>query len=356
MFYKFKLNFRFRIEIAMSISAFLNISNVNSEELNKNVVAKVVNLKGDVFYTRLQKKIALNKEDSLIEGDLLETGNSGRLKLLLSDGGNELVLGSSTKLKLVKIGAATQNMTGTHLHLEEGMARSSVFKKYSGKGTDVFQVTTPNAVAGVRGTRFVVVFERSSFKSQILTETGAVSWKSTGGEQLIGAGMYSEVVNNKVLQPKKMKDQIIKLNELNEFESSKKNNSNDSENLNDLNSSNSGTTQEQFVDSSGNEILIVVENTPNNTSRSIASVPDSDTERTVIPVVSNPENSIKRVNVDTQIIESGGLASRSTVQNPPEFGQDLNPMLNRNEGQKLKELTQQKASQNLPTNVGVEIK
>ncbi len=123
-------------------------------------------------------------------GETIQTRADGRVKLEFVEGKNEVVLGTNASLLIEKAGDGKGN-PGTSLSLARGEVRSNVNRKYSGQGEDVFQVKTPNAVAGVRGTVFMARFNPQTFKSEVATERGLVAVQSLGTG---GAGAGREVV------------------------------------------------------------------------------------------------------------------------------------------------------------------
>ncbi len=250
----------------VAVAALPNVS------LAASVAATVIKTKGAVFVNRDGHRDSLVDSDKLFESDIVETGPGGRVKLKLTEGSNEVVLGGDTSLKIEKVGQKDKSSKGTVLGLNKGSVRSNVKIKYSGQGEDVYQVRTPNAVAGVRGTVFMVSFSPSDQKSLIATERGAVAWKSPGREMLVAKGMFASVSGNKMsaLQSIKSSPEVLKkVNEVrrdagenalpaqdlpNEASpSSAKNESNDIQKNSDRPSSRSE------IDSDGNVIVVVDE-------------------------------------------------------------------------------------------------
>lgn len=141
------------------------------------------------------------------EGETIQTAPSARVKLEFVEGKNSVVLGPGTSLVITRAGDG-ENTKGTDLELTKGTVRSTVNAKYSAKGDDVFQVKTPNAVAGVRGTIFNVEFDVKTAKTKVVTVEGLVSlmnrksaapgagggrFNNNRGEVLVGAGSKSEM-------------------------------------------------------------------------------------------------------------------------------------------------------------------
>jgi hypothetical protein len=167
---------------------------------------KIVLVKGDVFIlSAIDKSVVADpsgkrgrstqKGSAFFEGETIQTKDGARVKLLFFEGGNEVVLGSSTSLVVERAGASK---SGTELSLNQGTVRSSVNRKYSGEGGDIFEVKTPNSVAGVRGTVFNVAYDSKKNTTQVFTERGSVAVTNVaagakGKPILVNAGMFSEV-------------------------------------------------------------------------------------------------------------------------------------------------------------------
>jgi hypothetical protein len=175
---------------------------------------KIVLVKGDVFILDAKNKSVVadptgkrgrstQKGSPFFEGETIQTKDGARVKLLFNEGGNEIVLGSGTSLVIERAGA---KQPGTELNLKQGTVRSSVNKKYSGEGGDIFEVKTPNSVAGVRGTIFNVAYDNKKNMTQVLTERGSVAVSSlTSGANakpiMVNAGMFSEVKKGETPTP-----------------------------------------------------------------------------------------------------------------------------------------------------------
>jgi len=153
----------------------------------------IVKLKGAVTIEggKAGKKPAV-EGDKFFVGDTFVTGGDGRVKLRFAEGGpagkNEVVIASSSRLFIEKAGSQASGKSGTSLALTEGSIRSNVKKTYSGEGEDVFKVRTPNAVAGVRGTIFLMNFDKKSQASTLLTQKGKVEFAIGATKSMVGAG------------------------------------------------------------------------------------------------------------------------------------------------------------------------
>jgi hypothetical protein len=94
---------------------------------------------------------AVNMRDQVQWNDLLETNNTGRLRVNLRDG-SLLSLGSNSQMRVVQHDAAAQQTT---LELLFGRLRSQVVKLT--QPNSKFEVRTPTSVAGVIGTDFLLI-------------------------------------------------------------------------------------------------------------------------------------------------------------------------------------------------------
>lgn len=115
---------------------------------------KLSDLSGVVYYKGKDVKTwsIAAKGQNLDDGDAVKTGSDGRAQLLFSDG-TKLMLGNDTEIEITKFLVKGRNRAAV-FSLSTGKVRA-VVRKFSGK-SDV-RVKTPTAVAGVRGTDFIVM-------------------------------------------------------------------------------------------------------------------------------------------------------------------------------------------------------
>ena len=94
---------------------------------------------------------AVKERSTVYQGDRLKTGDSARLEATLTDG-SKLRLAANSELSLDKVDVSKKKAKTVKAKLVIGQLWASVTKLF---GSDSkFEVTTDNAVAGVRGTRF----------------------------------------------------------------------------------------------------------------------------------------------------------------------------------------------------------
>lgn len=130
-------------------------------------------------------------KDDVRWNDLIQTEKSGRARIGLTDG-SILSVGSNSQLKIAQHDASSQQ---TQVELDYGKLRSRVvaITKPGGK----YQVRTPNAVAGVVGTDFVIFFNPETGVTTVIVYSGTVVVTGLGalaGQQAtVQAGQMLEV-------------------------------------------------------------------------------------------------------------------------------------------------------------------
>lgn len=135
-------------------------------------------VKGDIKVIDAQNKAtAVRVGSKILPGETVTSGPDSRAKIVMSDR-NVINISPGTTLKIEKY--ENNPKTGEKnvlINLQEGKARTNVEQKYDGEKSK-FQIRTPTAVAGVRGTQFLVSFDPGSQLTQVVTLRGAVSFAS----------------------------------------------------------------------------------------------------------------------------------------------------------------------------------
>ncbi len=143
-------------------------------------------VKGDVKVINVQNQSNPVKVGSkILPGETVVSGADSRAKIVMSDR-NVINISPGTTLKIEKYENNPQ--TGEKnvlINLQDGKARTNVEQKYDGE-KNKFQIRTPTAVAGVRGTQFLVSFDASSQMTQVVTLKGAVSFAPANLSGAIG--------------------------------------------------------------------------------------------------------------------------------------------------------------------------
>jgi len=111
--------------------------------------------------------------------DVVITGKDARAKIVMVDN-NELNISPDSQLEIQHYEYNPEaGKKDVLLNVIYGKVRSKVEQKYDGK-TSKFQIKTPSAVAGVRGTDFMTSFNPSTKASQIVTFEGRVEFGLPG--------------------------------------------------------------------------------------------------------------------------------------------------------------------------------
>lgn len=169
-------------------------------------VGTVEDVSGKVWSVSGKKKTALEKGKEVFQSDRIETGPASKVTLEFVDK-NTVVVTENSVLELSQFNFDEDiSKRNTLLNLMKGKVRSSVKQKYTGKEQSFFHVKTPAAVAGVRGTDFVVSLDDSKddlitrvetvhgeveLQSQLDTQSRIISKEQTAEFVLRGGGKYS---------------------------------------------------------------------------------------------------------------------------------------------------------------------
>jgi len=138
------------------IMAFLIAGHISAAAAEFREAALLTYFEGDV-------KMMLNDENSwgdpieemvLQEEDSIRTGPGGKAKLVLQDE-SSITIGPLSEFRIGSVVIdPSSGSKNAEFNLEQGLARARVTKLSTGDSS--FTITTPTAVAGVRGTDFVV--------------------------------------------------------------------------------------------------------------------------------------------------------------------------------------------------------
>ena len=173
--------------LGLSASAWA-VDSVSSTDVRMQAVGFVAAVRAPAWVERAGNQIEPRIGEMLRVGDVLCTGKKGRLKVLMSDD-SVIALGSKSRLVLEahRFAAKTQQRS-TSLRLIRGRVRALVHKLVADKKPD-FEVRTRTAVAGVRGTEFLLVADDEGAQVRLVTFSGSVSWASGQAEPvLVAAG------------------------------------------------------------------------------------------------------------------------------------------------------------------------
>ncbi|NMB74768.1 MAG: FecR domain-containing protein [Myxococcales bacterium] len=154
-------------------------------------VGFVAAVSGDARLVRDGTSVEISVGAEIREGDQILTGAKGRVKILLSDD-SILALGNKSDLRIeAHRFSVVQKERKTRINLGTGAVRALVQKTVHGGSAD-FEVRTGNAVAGVRGTEFVLESDNGS--SRLSTLSGEVEFSTAEGVRaLVAAGQGSRL-------------------------------------------------------------------------------------------------------------------------------------------------------------------
>lgn len=167
-------------------------------------VATATSVEGRVTVERGEQRTPLATGGEILEGDRLRTAADGRVELAFVDG---------SRLTLTALG----DLTVERYLWDEGQARQSLFAMASGRlrsyvnrflsggsaGENRFEVRTPTAVAGVRGTDFYTIVDPGEDgeggDTEVYVEEGEVEVRpldpDIGGAVVLLPGQLSRVLS-----------------------------------------------------------------------------------------------------------------------------------------------------------------
>ena len=156
------------------------------------MIARVISVKGDVTRQTAdgQSGLAIAPDQLLLEGETLRTGPDSSALIEFNDGSRVFALADGV-LKVEHLGMQGKG-ADVRLKLDEGRVESDV-KKRTGKAR--FEIRTPAAQIGVRGTAFRVAASGVGARSEVTQ--GKVEAQSPRGSVQVPAGFGTIVKANK---------------------------------------------------------------------------------------------------------------------------------------------------------------
>jgi hypothetical protein len=192
-----KNNLIFAGTLFLSALTILTVTTASAQ----TVVGSVTELTGSAKLTRSGVTSPVTNAMPVDLQDTLATDSGSPLTVRLNDGSTLSLAESSTIVINEQVIGAGGVRQSTRVGLLAGRLYAVVSATLSG-GAPTFQVNTPNAIAGVRGTRFNVSFssaspvcgDRPSSDVGVLEgEVGVNNVRASGGGVVVGAG-YETVV------------------------------------------------------------------------------------------------------------------------------------------------------------------
>lgn len=142
---------------------------------------QVKNAKGETAKARIGGKV--------FPKDTVITGKDARAKIVMVDN-NEINVSPDSQIEIQSYEFDPNGgKKDVLLNVIYGKVRSKVEQKYDGR-TSKFQIKTPSAVAGVRGTDFMMGFNRTDSTSQVVTFEGRVEFGTPGPGGTIGNAVF----------------------------------------------------------------------------------------------------------------------------------------------------------------------
>jgi len=143
-------------------------------------VAVVTSLKGDVQVKKSggAKFFSAFTNMSLNEGDLITTGKNSSVVLELASNKadqDSITIGENSQVHFTKL----KEDTGTKAKMSVWAGSLWVKVKSISNADDTFEVETPTAIMGVRGTHFVLVVDPLTGKTAIVVASGVMAANST---------------------------------------------------------------------------------------------------------------------------------------------------------------------------------
>lgn len=152
-------------------------------------------VKGDVEVLSVKTKTIQKAKvgDKVFPGDTISAGKDARAKVVMTDK-NILNISPDTKIEIAKYEFKPQeDKKNVLLNVVYGKVRATVSQKYDGDKSQ-FNVKTPSAVAGVRGTDFITQHSPVTNTSKVVTFSGRVDVGS-------GFGADGKIVNPVSVSP-----------------------------------------------------------------------------------------------------------------------------------------------------------
>lgn len=133
-------------------------------------------VKGDVKISAGGAAPAVAKVGTKVaQGDQIIAGADSRAKIVMSDR-NIINISPNTKLVIEEY-ISDAKSKNVKLSLLEGKIRTNVEQKYD-NDKNKFEIRTPTAVAGVRGTQFITSYSELTKKTEVITLQGQVEFRN----------------------------------------------------------------------------------------------------------------------------------------------------------------------------------
>lgn len=165
------------------------------------ITAELVAFRGDVHIVRKSAGLPVMKGMALSEGDIVETGPNGYATLTLPDR-SQVSLPSASRIRLARLRQVPMSSSiDRRFTLEQGRSEARVTPMANPASR--FLITTPVAVAAVRGTQYVVTYTPSDMKALTVVTEGKVAVQRLGGieDVLVRAGFGNLTTRSGTTRP-----------------------------------------------------------------------------------------------------------------------------------------------------------
>lgn len=163
----------------------------SSTALAQDTYGTMMIVKGDikVASTKSGKTESGKVGFKVFAGDTIVSGSDSRAKIIMSDK-NVLNISPDSKMTIAKYeNNAAKDTRNVELKVDYGKVRASVEQNYDGE-KNKFNIRTPTAVAGVRGTDFIAGFNSATRQTTVVTFTGVVAVGTPGPNGQIANAVF----------------------------------------------------------------------------------------------------------------------------------------------------------------------
>lgn len=136
---------------------------------------------GEVQIENVQGAVPAKVNSKIQSGESVIT-NEGRAKIVMTDR-NVIVVMPNSRLKIERYSNTPEDKNVT-LNLVEGTIRTDVEQNYDDENS-MFEVRTPTATVGVRGTQFITSYTKDGDATEVTTLRGRVRFKDGKTDRMI---------------------------------------------------------------------------------------------------------------------------------------------------------------------------
>ncbi|WP_282936701.1 FecR domain-containing protein [Paenibacillus sp. RC67] len=182
------------VVFCMVLSMLSSVWMVPSVQAKSSRAAIVTELTGDVSVRKAggSKSFTAYKEMTLNQGDFIITGYNSSLTLKIADRNDEITIGDNTEISITEL-------------LDSNDGKTSKFKMWAGSAwakvkslvssEDEYEIETPTAVMGVRGTQFLTTVDPLTGRTSMVVAAGVVNSttnvpQADGSQSTQGVNVY----------------------------------------------------------------------------------------------------------------------------------------------------------------------